>query len=38
MKQGDIDIYTYGDSKLKLAIELCEGRVSRVWEKQVLQS
>lgn len=24
MKQGDIDIYTYGDSNLKLAIELCK--------------
>lgn len=23
MKQGDIDVYTYGDSKLKIAVEYC---------------
>lgn len=24
MKQGDIDVYTYGDSKLKVAVEYCK--------------
>jgi hypothetical protein len=29
MKQGDIDVYTYGDSDLKVAVEYCQTTVTK---------
>lgn len=33
MKKGTIDVYTYGDSKLKVAVEYCDSGISKASDK-----